>query len=166
MYHLAQVNIARMLAPLTDPQMAEFVAQLDTINALADGSPGFIWRLQTPTGDATALHPYADDLILFNLSAWASRDELFAFTYNSQHREVMKKRRQWFEKMDLAYVALWWIPGGHIPDVEEAKERLAYRRAHGDTPYAFSYKKAFPPPHEASVQPVIEVQPELLQCGD
>ncbi len=156
MYHLAQVNIAHMLAPLTDPLMAEFVAQLDTINALADGSPGFVWRLQTENGDATALHPYGDDSLLFNLSVWASFDELYNFVYNSQHRQVMKKRRQWFEKFSGAYTALWWVPTGHIPGIEEAKERLEYLRTHGETPFAFSFKKPFFAPDETLKQNVRE----------
>lgn len=146
MYHLAQVNIARMLAPLTEPLMAEFVAQLDAINALADSSPGFIWRLQTPEGNATALRPYEDDLILVNLSLWASLADLSAFVYKSRHRSVMQRRRQWFERFDGPYTALWWISYSHIPDVEEAKERLDYLRAHGETPYAFSFKRPFPAP--------------------
>ncbi len=166
MYHLAQVNIGRTRAPLTDPQMAGFVAQLDPINALADASPGFVWRLQTEDGDATALRPYEDNSILLNLSVWISLDHLYAFIYNSQHRQIMKQRRQWFEKFESVYVALWWVPAGHIPGTEEAKERLEYLRIHGETPYAFSYKKAFPAPDEALAQNIIEIQPELLRCGD
>ena len=150
MYHLAQVNIARMLAPLSDPLMAGFVAQLDTINALADGSPGFLWRLQTEEGNATTLRPYEDDLILVNLSLWASLSDLLAFVYKSQHRSVLQQRTQWFERFEGPYLALWWVPSGHVPSVEEAKERLAYLRAHGETPYAFSFKKLFPAPEAAS----------------
>ena len=145
MYHLAQVNIARMLAPLSDPLMAGFVERLDTINALADGSPGFLWRLQTEEGNATTLRPYEDDLILVNLSLWASLSDLQAFVYKSQHRSVLQQRPQWFERFEGPYLALWWVPTGHIPSVEEAKERLAYLRTHGETPYAFSFKKPFPP---------------------
>lgn len=148
MYQLAQVNIARMLAPLADPVMAEFVAQLDAINALADSSPGFLWRLQTPEGNATTLRPYEDDLILVNLSLWASLADLTAFVYKSRHRSVMQHRRQWFERFDGPYTALWWVPYGHIPDVEEAKQRLASLRTEDETPYAFSFKKPFPEPEE------------------
>src|SRR5947209_3680531 len=151
-YQLAQVNIARMLAPLTDPLMAGFVSQVDAINALADTSPGFLWRLQTPEGNATALRPYEDDLILVNLSLWASFSDLSTFVYKSRHRQVMQHRRQWFERFDGPYLALWWVPSGHIPSVEEAKERLAYLQAHGETPYAFSFKKPFPAREEASDQ--------------
>ena len=144
MYRLAQVNIARMLAPLTDPVMAEFVAQLDEINALADNSPGFVWRLQTPEGNATTLRPFEDDRILVNMSLWASLPDLVAFVYKSRHRQVLQQRRQWFERFDGPYVALWWVPDGHIPSVEDAKERLTYLQAHGETPYAFTFKKPFP----------------------
>ncbi len=150
MYHIAQINIARMLAPLTDPLMAPFVAQLDVINAIADAAPGFIWRLQTPEGDATAIRSYEDESILVNMSVWASLKELSHYVYASQHRQVMKRRRQWFEHFDGPYMALWWIPQGHIPTVEEAKERLSYLRTHGETPYAFSFKKPFPAPDETN----------------
>lgn len=153
MYQLAQVNIARMLAPLTEPLMAGFVAQLDAINALADSSPGFVWRLQTPEGNATALRPFEDDLILVNLSLWASLADLSTFVYKSRHRQVLQQRHQWFQRFDGPYLALWWVPSGHIPCVEEAKERLAYLRAHGETPYAFSLKKPFPAPEVVSDLP-------------
>ena len=153
MYQLAQVNIARMLAPLTEPLMAGFVAQLDAINALADSSPGFLWRLQTPEGNATALRPYEDSLILVNLSLWATLADLSTFVYKSRHRQVLQQRQQWFQRFDGPYLALWWVPSGHIPSVEEAKERLAYLRAHDETPYAFSFKKLFPAPEAVSDLP-------------
>jgi len=149
-FHLAQVNIARMLAPLTDPLMAGFVAELDAINALADKSPGFLWRLQTSEGNATDIRPYEDDLILVNLSLWASLADLSTFVYKSQHRQVLQQRHQWFQRFNGPYVTLWWMPSGHIPTVEEAKERLAYLSAHGETPHAFSYKKPFPVPEVVS----------------
>src|SRR6266446_4935442 len=106
MYQLAQVNIARMLAPLTEPLMAGFVAQLDAINALADSSPGFLWRLQTPEGNATALRPYEDDLVLVNLSLWASLADLSTFVYKSRHRRVLQQRLEWFQRFDSPYLAL------------------------------------------------------------
>src|SRR2546421_11355257 len=125
MSQLAQVNIARMLAPITDPLMAGFVAQLDSINALADNSPGFLWRLQTAEGNATSLQPYDDALIIVNLSLWASLANLTAFVYKSHHRSVLQHRSQWFQRFDGPYTALWWVSPGHIPSVEEAKQRLA-----------------------------------------
>jgi len=153
-YHLAQVNIARMLAPLTDPRMAGFVAGLDAINTLADSSPGFLWRLQTPEGNATDIRPFEDDLIIVNLSLWASLADLSAFVYKSRHRQVLQQRQQWFQRFNGPYVALWWVPSGHIPTVEEAKERLAYLSGHGETPHAFSFKKLYPAPEAASDLPI------------
>ena len=143
--HLAQVNIARMNAPLESPEMAEFVARIDEINALADGSPGFVWRLQTGTGDATYLRPYDDDRVLFNLSVWKTVEDLRAYVYRSVHSEVMRRRQEWFGKFDGAYLALWWIPSGHVPSVDEAKQRLAHLDRHGPTPTAFTFKTLFPP---------------------
>ena len=155
MHSLAQVNIARMLAPLDDPIMAGFVAQLDTVNAIADASPGFIWRLQTPEGNATDLRPYEDEMILVNMSVWASLDDLARFVYASEsmHRGVMKQRRRCFQRFDGPYMALWWVPQGHIPTVEEAKGRLEHLRAFGETHYAFTFKKPFPMPDASSEQP-------------
>ena len=147
-YHLAEVNIARMLAPLTDPVMAGFVARLDEINALADGSSGFIWRFQGDSGNATYLRPYDDDRILFNLSVWESVEHLKQYTYRSQHSELVRQRKDWFSKFDGPYYTMWWIAAGHIPTIEEAKTRLEYLRANGECDYAFSFKKTFPPPQD------------------
>lgn len=146
--HLAQVNIARMKAPLEDPLMAGFVARLDDINALADRSPGFVWRLQTNAGDATYLRPYGDDRILFNLSVWQTIEDLQAYVYRSAHVEVLRQRHEWFERFEDAYLALWWVPAGHIPSVDEAKKRLAHLAANGPTPFAFTFKLRFPPDQE------------------
>lgn len=154
-HSLAQVNIGRMIAPLSDPQMAEFVARLDEINALADGSLGFIWRLQTPEGNATAVQAYKDERILFNLSVWASLEDFSRYVYasESKHREVMKQRRRWFQRFDGPYMALWWVPQVHLPTVEEAKERLEQLRTSGETLYAFSFKKPFSLPETYSNPP-------------
>ena len=143
--HLAQVNVARMKAPLESPGMAGFVARLDELNALADAAPGFVWRLQTGEGNATYLRPYDDDRILFNLSVWESLADLRAYVYDTAHVEVLRNRHQWFNAFEGAYVALWWIPAGHHPSVDEAKERLAHLTEHGPTPVAFSFKVSFPP---------------------
>jgi hypothetical protein len=142
---LAQVNIARMLAPLEDQLMAGFVARLDEINALADRSPGFVWRLQTEAGNATYIRPYEDDRIIFNLSVWESVEHLKEFIYRSAHAELMRGRNQWFEKFDGPYMALWLIEAGHIPTVEEAKERLDHLRKHGESEFAFSFKRVYAP---------------------
>jgi uncharacterized protein DUF3291 len=143
-YHLAQINIARMLAPIDDPIMAEFVAQLAPVNALADAAPGFVWRLQTESGDATSLKIYDDDMIIVNLTVWESVETLREFVYKSAHHGVLRDRKRWFEKFDGPYYALWWLPAGHLPSPEEGKERLEYLREHGDSAFAFSFKKIFP----------------------
>jgi hypothetical protein len=143
-YHLAQINIGRILAPIDDPIMAEFVAQLPAINALADSTPGFVWRLQTESGDATSIRIYEDDMVAVNMSVWESVDALREFAYKSSHAGVMRDRKRWFEKFDGPYMALWWIPAGHIPTPQEGQERLEYLREHGDTADAFSFKKIFP----------------------
>jgi len=142
--HIAQVNIARMKAPLEDPVMAGFVARLDEINALADRSPGFVWRLQTDAGNATYLRPYDDDRILFNLSVWDSIESLKRYVYYTAHVEVFRQRQAWFEKFAGAYLALWWVPQGHVPGVDEAKKRLAHLEEHGPSPFAFTFKQPFP----------------------
>ena len=142
-WHLAQVNIARLLAPLDTPQLAGFVARLDEINALADGSPGFVWRLQTPEGDATQLRVFPDERILVNLSVWASLEALKDFAYRSRHVELLRQRRQWFEQLDQPIYALWWIPAGSLPTVEDARHRLALLAAHGPTPEAFTFQQVY-----------------------
>ena len=145
-HHMAQINIARMLAPIDDPIMAEFVAQLAPVNALADRSPGFVWRLQTDSGDATSIKVYDDDFIIVNLTVWESVDALREFVYKNAHYGVLRDRKRWFTKFDGPYYALWWVPAGRLPGIEEAKERLDYLRQHGDSAYAFSFKNLFPEP--------------------
>ena len=147
-YHLAQINIARMLAPIDDPIMAEFVSQLPPINALADSSSGFVWRLQTESGDATSIKVYDDEMIIVNLTVWESVDALREFVYKNAHYRVLRDRKRWFEKFDGPYYAIWWIPAGHLPSVEEGKQRLEYLRQHEDSAYAFSFKNVFPEPVE------------------
>jgi uncharacterized protein DUF3291 len=145
-YHIAQINIARMLAPIDDPIMAEFVAQLAPVNALADGSSGFVWRLQTDSGDATSIKVYDDDFIIVNLTVWESVDTLRDFVYKNAHHGVLRDRKRWFEKFEGPYYALWWIPAGQLPSIEEGKERLDYLRQQGDSAFAFSFKNLFPEP--------------------
>jgi hypothetical protein len=147
-YHLAQFNIARMRAPLTDPLMADFVAQLAPINALADRSPGFVWRLQSEGGDATNIRLYGDEPILVNMSVWESVEALRDYVYRSAHIGPLRDRKQWFDKFEGAYYALWWVPAGYHPTAEEGKARLDHLRQHGETPHAFSFHKLFPPPIE------------------
>jgi hypothetical protein len=142
--HLAEVNIGRVKAPLDDRSMAGFVARLAEINALADASTGFIWRLQGAEGNATYLRPFDDDRILFNLSVWESVEHLRAYTYGSAHAELMRQRHDWFERFDGVSIALWWIQAGRVPTVEEAKARLEHLSVHGPTPFAFTFEKPFP----------------------
>jgi Domain of unknown function (DUF3291) len=144
-YQLAQVNIGRARGEMTDPVMAEFVARLPEINALADQSPGFVWRLQTEDGDATAVRPYDDLSILINMSVWEDLSALRGYVYRSAHAAVMRRRREWFERFERVYVALWWVPAGHRPSVTEAVERLAHLEANGPTPFAFTFGEPFGP---------------------
>src|SRR6266508_360181 len=146
--HIAQVNIGRMKAALEDPVMAGFVARLEEINALADNSPGFVWRLQTSEGNATYLRPYDDERILVNMSVWATIEALRDYVYRTAHAELLQQRQKWFDKFTGIYVALWWVPAGHIPSVEEAKKRLAYLDEHGPTQFAFTFKTVFQPDQE------------------
>jgi hypothetical protein len=154
-YHIAQVNIARMLAPLDDPVMAEFVASLNEINALADRSPGFVWRFQTEEGNATGIRPYDDDRIIVNFSVWETIEELKTYVYRSAHAEVMRHRRQWFEKFEGYYMALWWVVAGHIPTVDEAKERLEYLSQHGVSERAFTFKQPYGPAGKAADELIV-----------
>jgi hypothetical protein len=156
---LAQVNIGRLVAPLDSPQLADFVAWLEPVNAVADGAPGFVWRLQTEDGNSTALRAFegdaegADGGILINMSVWESVEDLAAFVYGDAHREVLRRRREWFERLKDAYLALWWVPRGHTPTVTEAEDRVRQLRAHGPTPHAFTLKVHFPPPGVAAGEP-------------
>jgi len=143
-HHVAQVNVARMRAALDSPVMRGFVEGLAPINALADRSPGFVWRLQTDAGDATAIRPYEDERIMVNLSVWRSLPELWDFVYQSRHLELVRHRREWFERVD-PYQALWWVPAGTVPTVEEAKDRLERLRLDGPGPEAFTFREPFPP---------------------
>ena len=143
--HVAQVNIALPQAPLDSPQLAEFVALLDPVNALADASPGFVWRLQTEAGDATAVRGFGDDRLIVNMSVWESVEALAQFVYRGAHVDVVRRRKEWFQTLRF-YTVLWWVPVGHTPSVTEAEARLAHLRAHGPRPEAFTFKQRFPAP--------------------
>ena len=147
-YHIAQINIGRILAPIDDPLMADFVSQLPPINVLADASPGFVWRLQTESGDATSIRVYEDEMVAINMSVWESVDALKEYIYKSAHSGVLRDRKRWFEKFNGPYYALWWVPADHLPSTQEGKERLEYLREHGDSEYAFSFHHVFPEPTE------------------
>ena len=142
-HHLVQLNVGRMLAAPESPIVAEFFAALEPLNALADTSPGFVWRLQTEAGDATAIHAFDDDLMLVNMSVWETLAELWRYVYSGDHLAVMRRRREWFEVAEVAYLALWWIPAGEIPTVEQAVARLETIRRLGPTPAVFTFKHPY-----------------------
>ena len=145
-YHLAQCNIVKLRAPLDSPVVAGFVAALDPVNAIADAAPGFVWRLKTEDGDATAIRAFDDDLILVNMSVWESIDALVAYTYDSGHREVLRHRRDWSEGIDRSHLVLWWVPVGTVPEVGDAVARLAQLDRDGPTLEAFTLRHRFDPP--------------------
>ena len=150
-YHLAQLNIGRFRAPLEEPIMEGFRSALDPINALADQAPGFVWRLQTEEGNATAIRPYAgDDLMAVNMSVWESLESLQQFVYKSRHLESLRARKQWFEPLEGPILVLWWIPAGQIPTVAEAQGRLQHLKDHGPTAHAFTFRTPFPAPDEST----------------
>lgn len=145
-WHLAQINVGRLVAPSDDPRVAGFFADLDRINALADVSPGFVWRLQDEGGNATDIQVTPDPRLIVNMSVWEDADSLFAFVYRSAHTPVMARRREWFERFEGAYQALWWLPAGTTPSVEEGLARLWRLDRFGPTPQAFTFKSRFPAP--------------------
>ncbi|MUL40364.1 DUF3291 domain-containing protein [Streptomonospora sp. PA3] len=146
---LAQLNVGVLKAPLDDPSMAEFASLLDPVNALAESSPGFVWRYTDEgSNDATAARPFGGD-ILVNFSVWRDRESLWNFTYRSDHLDLLRRRRTWFTRMSDMHLAMWWIPAGHIPTLDEARRRLERLRADGPTAAAFTFTTSFPPPEAA-----------------
>ena len=145
-WHVAQINVARLRAAIDDPAVAEFVAGLEPVNRLADESPGFVWRLQTEDGDATAVRAYDDELVIVNMSVWASLDQLADFVYRSGHGGFLRRKREWFERSGEAHMALWWTEAGRLPSVEEGAARLETLRASGPSAAAFTFRHPFPPP--------------------
>lgn len=158
-YELAQLNIGIVKGAMDSPVMAQFAANLERINQLAERSPGFLWRLQTEDGDATAIRPFADENTLVNMSVWRDAEALRRFVYQSAHVEIMRRRREWFERMAEAYLVLWWVPRGHRPTVAEAIERLEALRRHGPHAQAFTFRALFPAPDAAAGEGV-------RSCGD
>lgn len=151
LYQLAQINIGRLVAPVDDPKLAAFVAQLDEVNALAETAPGFVWRLQSEAGNDTDITYNDDPFVLVNMSVWESVESLQEFTYGSRHMEVFRDRAKWFEKMSKPSYCLWWIPSGYRPSVAEGRERLVHYQLHGATPYSFWFSQRFPAPTEEDV---------------
>jgi hypothetical protein len=157
MYQLAQVNIARLLAPLDDPLLADFVANLEPVNALADRADGFVWRLQEGA-DATSIRVFDDDWLIVNMSVWRSPAALLRFIYDDGHRAVLRRRREWFAKLDIPVTALWWVPAGHRPTVAEAEERLIELRLHGPGPHAFGLRSIFTAPDGTGAGPADDLR--------
>ena len=162
-WQLAQVNVGRMRGARGDPAVAGFYAELDAINAVADSSAGFIWRLQGDGNDATSLQPTPDPLFLINMSVWADADALFGYVYRTMHAKVMAGRRQWFERPDGAYQALWWVPASHRPTVDEALSKLWLIDRFGPSPQAFGFKQRFPAPGLSGAP--IDMQPDPWCSG-
>ena len=162
-WQLAQVNIGRLQAPLDEPQLRPFMEALDSVNAVADQSPGFIWRLQTEDGNATAVQAFTWDAgdsvgVIINMSVWTDVEHLTAFVLSDAHRAILRRRREFFERMPEAYLACWWVAAGHMPTTDEAEDRIRHLRAHGPTPYAFTLRHHYPPPDAA--------QPHQPQLND
>lgn len=147
-HELAQLNIARLAAPIDSPRLADFVANLERINALAEASPGFVWRLkedpEDDAGDATTIRHFGDDVII-NMSVWRDVASLQEYVYGSAHTEILRRRKEWFEKIREGYLVLWWVPAGHRPSLDEAETRLESLRKNGPSVDAFTFKKVFPP---------------------
>ena len=146
--HIAQFNVGRLRAPMDDPMIDDFRTNLDPVNALAEVSPGFVWRLQDDTGNATSIKLFEDELEIVNFSLWESIEALADFVYRSNHVEMLRRRREFFEAPTQPILCLWWTLEGAIPSVEEAIERLQHLRTHGPTPTAFTFRHRFGPAGE------------------
>ena len=158
-WHLAQMNVATALYLMDDPRISEFVAQLDEINALAESSPGFVWRLQSDAGNAIDIQTTDDPRFIINMSVWQDVESLFDFAYMSAHRLVMAKRRQWFQRPDGAHQVLWWVEAGHEPTAEEGLSRLHDLDKNGANPGAFNFKSKFPPPDRSGAPEDLAPEP-------
>ena len=144
-YHLAQINIAQALGSMESESMKGFVDRLDEINTIADNAPGFVWRLQSEEGDATAIRAFDNPLLLINMSVWEDIESLKGYVYKSFHVELIQDRDAWFGKMLQAHQALWWVPAGHIPTVEEGKLKLDHLQQYGPSEAAFTFARPHKP---------------------
>ena len=163
MWHVAQMNVGTVRYPTDDPRIAEFMNQLDAVNALADAAPGFVWRLQSSQGNATDILVSDNPLFLVNMSVWQDVESLFDFVYRTSHRLVMAKRREWFERPEGAYQVLWWVPAGSIPTPREGLERLSHLEHNGPSPHAFTFRQKYP--HPGVAQPPQDMQPQPYCVG-
>ncbi len=141
---LAQFNIAEAIAPMDSPIMADFVNNTDRINALAESYPGFVWRLKTDESNhAYTIKAFENESIIINMSVWQDRQSLFDFVYRSKHVEIFKRKKEWFSNMPKMHMVLWYVEEGHIPTIDEAKERLEHLWEHGESEYAFTFKSDY-----------------------
>jgi len=146
-YHLAEINIARMKGvDINDPIMKEFVENLDAVNQIAEKSEGFVWRLKDENNNATSLNPYDDEQIIINVSVWKSLETLEEFMYRTFHAEFLKRRKDWFTSFGKAHTAMWWIPAGHLPSLEEAVGKLDLLQKNGASQDSFDFRNKFPAP--------------------
>ena len=158
-YQLAEINIATFRVPMADPVNADFIANLDRVNALAEAAPGFVWRLVGEGNNALEIQAFANPNTAINMSVWTNMDALANFVYRSDgHREIMRRRKEWFDRMEF-HLALWWVPAGHRPTVTEGKERLESLSRVGPSAHAFSFNKPFPAPN------AVRVSPRLDKCA-
>ena len=155
-WQIAQVNIALPREPLDSLALAEFVANLEPVNALADAAPGFVWRLEDESGDATSIRAFDDERLIINMSVWDSIEALWEFVYDGRHLEVMRRRREWMTRIAESHMVLWWLAAGGLPTIEQAKASLEHLRRHGPTPYAFTFKRRFPAPGAGEPGPVVD----------
>ena len=152
-WQIAQLNVAIPRRPLQSPALAEFVAALAPVNAVADSAPGFVWRLADESGDATSIRAFGDDRLIVNMSVWESIEALWEFVYSGRHLAVMRRRREWMTKIAASHLVLWWVRAGEIPTVEEAGARLDLLRAEGPTAVAFTFKQRYPVPGAPETEP-------------
>ena len=140
-HHLAQLNIGRIRYEVNDPRMAGFVDNLASVNAIAERSPGFVWRYTDESGNATSTRPYdGDPMMAVNMSVWENVESLEKYVWQTVHKRFYGRRHEWFEKMDERYFVMWWVPAGHRPTIDEAIERLEHLKANGASEYAFAWE--------------------------
>lgn len=152
-YQLAQVNIAKFRLPQDNPVNADFVNNLDRVNAIAEAQPGFVWRFKGSGNNALDVQPFDDPNIAINMSVWSDIESLVGFVYrNNDHKQIMRRRKEWFEKIDV-YMVLWWIEEDRWPTIEEAKIRLELLRQNGPTYSAFTFKQPYSAPSGERLNP-------------
>jgi hypothetical protein len=137
--HLAQLNIARLKFPIDSPEVSEFVDNLDRINALAERSDGFAWRLTDDNGSVTDTPAFDDPMLITNMSVWRDAESLEHFVWNTVHKQIYRKRAEWFSVMDKQHFVMWWVDEGYQPTLEEAKRRLQHLHESGDSDFAFGW---------------------------